>query len=355
MNKSTALISLALLGAALAPSSTWAETVSVQVFKPELAKHFQSLSLSGSIEASQSANLAALQSGVVAQLYAEQGDQVSRGQKLMELDATLAKLTLSQMRAKVKVAQTQTEEAERLYREVVELSQKQLVAATTMAERLSTMQVAKAQLAQANAELEHQVELVNRHVLYAPFSGVIGERNIDLGEWVTQQTNVFTLIGQENLRVNIAIPQEYFSQLQGNKNTAVTIYPDSVSSNPIEAKLDRLVAAADNTTRTVTALVDLPPYTGVIAGMSASVNINIPASDQAMLWLPKTAIKQHPDGGRSVFSANNGKAQRHLVKVVKQQGERVAVTGAPVDMVYVVSGVELLKQGDKITIDGAKP
>lgn len=355
MRKLSLFICLALTCSGLSSTSAMARVTQVDIFKPETAQNYQVLSLTGTIEAKQNANLAPLQSGVVAKLFVEQGDQVVKGQKLMALDAKLAELSLAQLKAKVAAAITSKEEADRLYKEVVDLSKKQLVAETLMSERFSTYQVASAQLAQANAELSHQQEVFNRHTLYAPFNGVIADRNLDLGEWVTQQTNAFTLVEQDNLRLKISIPQEYYAQLANQSNVAVAVMPDSIQSNTIEASLNRLVAVASDSSRTFIGLVDLPKYAGLVAGMSAQAQINIPASNQNMLWLPKTAIKQHPDGGRSVFAAIDGKAQRYLVKVVKQQGNRVAVTGAPADLSFVVSGVELLNQGDALTtnqVDG---
>lgn len=355
MRKLSLFVTTALIISGLTSHSLYAESARVNIFKPESAQSYQTLLLSGTIEAKQNASLAPLQSGVVAALYVEQGDTVSKGQKLMSLDAKLAELSLAQLKARVAGATASKVEAERLYKEVVELSKKQLVAETLMSERLSEWEVANAALAEANAEFEHQQEVLQRHTLIAPFAGVIAERNLDLGEWVTQQTNAFTLVAKNDLRLNIDIPQEYYAQLSNQQNVEVLITPDSIQSNVLTGQLDRLVAVANNSSRTVTALVNLPEYTGLVAGMSAQAKINIPASNQNMLWLPKTAIKQHPDGGRSVFAAVDGKAQRYLVKVVKQQGNRVAVTGAPADLSFVVSGVELLKQGDALAtqlVDG---
>lgn len=355
MRKLPLLIVAALTYGIMASHPLHAEAVKVDIFKPETAQSYQTIMLTGTIEAKQNSNLAPLQSGVVASLFVEQGDSVIKGQKLMSLDAKLAELTLAQLTAKVSAATANKDETERLYQEVTELSKKQLVAETLMSERLSSWQVASANLAEAKAQLSHQREIVKRHTLYAPFSGIIADRNLDLGEWVTQQTNAFTLVAQNNLRLNIDIPQEYYAQLSNKEGVEVLITPDSIQSNVITGQLNRMVAVANNSSRTFTALVDLPTYTGVVAGMSAQAEINIPASNQNMLWLPKTAIKQHPDGGRSVFAAIKGKAQRYLVKVIKQQGNRVAVTGAPADLSFVVSGVELLKQGDLLTtklVDG---
>ena len=333
-----------------------AEVTTVDVIYPEAAEANQTLVLTGTVEAKQNSDLAPLQSGVVASLLVEQGDSVVKGQKLMVLDSKLAQLTLAELAATVSAKKISKAEAERVLQEVITLSKKQLVAETMMAERQSNVEIAVAELKRANVQLEHQQEIVARHTLYAPFSGVIAQRDIDVGEWVTQQTSVFKLVEQAKLRLKVAIPQEYFSQLTSHTDISVKVIPDFSNAQVITAKLDRIVSVASNSSRTVTGLVDLPENINLVAGMSARaeielINVGVNGNKQSAVWLPKTAIKQHPDGGHSIFAAVNNQAKRVLVKVIKQQGNKVAVIGAPVNQPFVISGIELLKDGDLLTIN----
>ena len=113
MRKLSLFICLALTCSGLSSTSAMARATEVDIFKPETAQNYQVLNLTGTIEAKQNANLAPLQSGVVAKLFVEQGDQVAKGQKLMALDAKLAELSLAQLQAKVAAAITSKEEADR--------------------------------------------------------------------------------------------------------------------------------------------------------------------------------------------------------------------------------------------------
>jgi len=158
------------------------------------------------------------------------------------------------------------------------------------------------------------------------------------------------LVEQANMRLNLAIPQEYFIQLNNNANVDVVVTPDVIGAPLVNARLDRLVAVASNSSRTVTGLVELPNDFNWIAGMSAKANIKLPTNSESLVWLPKSAIKQHPDGGSSVFVVENSQAKRVLVKIVKTQDEQVAVSGAKADKPFVVSGVELLQSGDKVKV-----
>lgn len=324
----------------------------VEVVKPETASQSQQITLTGTVEAKHHAQLAALQAGLVDKILVDIGDTVSAGQKLMLLDATLAKLDLAEAQATVESARVDLQEAQRLYKEVVALSKQQLVAETLIGERRAAVARAKSQLTRQQSALAVQKEVVKRQTLYAPFDGVIASRGVNLGEWVTQQSSLFTLVDQRHLRVKISIPQEYYRQLVNQSAIEVQVQPDLAGVQPINTSVSRLVRVSDQQSRTLSAYIDLPEDTGLVVGMSALVNITLSADSDTLLWLPKGAIKQHPDGGLSVFAIENNRAKRYLVKQVSQRGNQIAVSGAPANVSYVATGVELLTDGTEVQAKG---
>ena len=121
---------------------------------------------------------------------------------------------------------------------------------------------------------------------------------------------------------------------------SVTVSSDFADEKAIDATLSRLVAVANNTSRAFTGFIDMPAGSDWVAGMSAKAVIAVPGSDAAMIWVPRSALKQHPDGGRSVFAVINNQAKRYHVQVVEQRGDNVAIKGVPGNPALVVSGVE---------------
>lgn len=331
-----------------------AEVTQVDVVYPETSQSHGVLQLTGTVEARQNAELSTQQSGLVAALYVEVGDKVAKGTKLLTLDDTLARLSLAEVKASLAAARVAQTEAERLYNEVLALSKQKVVAKTLIGERKAGVASAKAELALRQASLAMQQEVVSRHTLYAPFAGVIATRNADLGEWVSQQTRVFNLVQQQGLRLNLAIPQEYYGQLVNQEKVQVTVTPDFADAAAIEAYLSRLVAVSNNQSRTLTAHIDLADDVNLVAGMSAKAEIKLPQSRQNLLWLPKSAIKQHPDGGASIFAVVNNKAKRFLIKVVREQDGKVAVSGAPQNQALVMSGIELMREGHELKINAVQ-
>ncbi|SHH31959.1 efflux RND transporter periplasmic adaptor subunit [Ferrimonas marina] len=346
---STTLLASALFVGPLA--SVFAEEATqVDVYYPTTDRHQRSLTLTGTVEAVQHSQLATLRDGVVAEIYVDRGDRVEKGQKLLKLDARLMELEIERYQAEVRSAKAAKTEATRLYEEVLGLSEQQLIPKTQMEERLSAAVVADAELNRVEALLALREEILDRHILYAPFAGVISERQINLGEWVTPEASVFTLVDQQNLRLSLQVPQEYYARLADVSDATVTLLPETPTQQPSEAKLSTLVEVVNDNSRTLTALVDLPPNSGWLAGMSARAVIQLPRSDLSISWIPQSAVKSHPDGGASVFAVEQDTAKRYQVTIIERQGERLAVQGLPIGPGVVITGIELLNDGDPVQI-----
>lgn len=325
-----------------------ATAANVEVVYPQGDSKAGELQISATVEAVQHAQLATQQAGLLAKLYVEVGDTVKAGAPLLALDDELAKLQLNEAKASLKAAQVALEESQRLYKELKALASKKFVAATRISERRAQLAQSQAELSRQQAALAIRQEQLRRHTLYAPFDGVIAQRLVNIGEWVNQQTAVLSLVQSDALRLKLAIPQEYFQQVQ--LGALVSVQADYDNSNTLNAKIDRIVPVSDNQSRAFVAYITMPASAGFNVGMSAVVNISLNNQSTLRLWLPKSAIKQHPDGGASVFAVVNGAAQRHIIRVEEEDQERVAVSGAPADKAYVKSGVELLQDGDELNI-----
>lgn len=331
------------------PTSAQEPGVEVSVAYPVPGQKYQSITLSGAVSSARDALLAPLQAGVVEQLLVEVGDHVTRGQPLLILDSELARLAAQQAEAELAVGNVALNEAERLLNEVDALSQQQLAAKTLFQQREAQVANAKAELARLKATLTLRQEIVARHTLRAPFDGVIYQRDVDVGEWVEPTSAVLGLVSQQNKRLTIEVPQEYYAYFT-HLNGAISIHPDTGMHDTITGKLEHLVAASGSQGRSFTAHIALPDTSDLLVGMSAEAEIMLPELENKQVWLPASAIKQHPDGGASVFAINNGKAIRELVAIIRQQGDAVLVAHAREGQLYAISGVSRLFNQASVTI-----
>ena len=326
----------------------------VIVIYPHQKSVNQKLILTGTVMAKQDAYLASLEEGLVKTLLVDAGDHVTKGQILLTLDNTLATIQLEQAQAIRLSAKIQYQEAQRLHDEVVELAKKQVVAKTLSAERKANRAHNQALLSRASAELALQQEVVNRHVLTAPFSGIIAERNVDIGEWVNQQSQLLQLVSDNDLRLLIDIPQEYIRTIQNQKDSKATVTSDIDNSHSYQLALTQLVAVSNPLSRTVPARIDLPRNSAFIPGMSARAQFLLPQQGARQVILPKSALKRHPDGSYSVFSVIDSKVKRHSIKILQHLGEQVSVQGIPNKSAVIVSSNELLTDGTSVNASSAK-
>ncbi len=319
---------------------------------PEMVSQTALLPLSGSIESAQTSSLSALESGMVSELHVEIGDHVKRGDALLTLDSQLASLQLNSAQAEHKSALVNFAEATRLHEEVMALSQSQIVAQTLIAERAAAVSSAKAVVERTLAEVRLQQEIVNRHLVIAPFDGVITMRNVDIGEWITPQNSILELVDDNKLRLRLAIPQEYYSSLSTGADVskvAVRIIPDS-GVLPFTAMLTRIVPSSNTVSRAFTALIDIPSHSGLISGMSATGEISLSTQQTHKHILPRSALKRHPDGGSSVFRVENNKAVRVVTEVDILPDNKIAISSKVTSALYVISGIELLTDGVPVNV-----
>lgn len=332
------------------------DAIQVDVMYPQTMEHSQTIRLPGTIQTRHHAQLATLETGRVKELMVEVGDVVTKGQALLSLEQDLIKLQVAGAAAEVKTAELNLKEAQRLYDEVQRLSAQQVVAKTLIAERAALLANAEAELARIRASHKVQQERLQRHELKAPFTGVIAERAVDVGEWVAPQTPVLTLVAQSELRLSLEIPQQHFQTLNQPENVQVRVIPDAAGVNPLTAQLSRLVPVSNVQTRTFTAHIDLSEEqaNGLIPGMSATAELTFPDSVKNAIILPQSAIKKHPDGNSSVFVVEDNRAKRLLTGFTSLPDNQVAIYGLPANQAYIVKGVELLKEGALVAMNEIK-
>lgn len=349
-----------------------AEKVEVEVFKPQQEPHSVTIELSGTVVAEQDAQLATLEAGLVKALFVEAGDKVSAGQALLSLDDTLARLRLSQEEADHISALVQQQEAQRQYDEVVSLAKSKVVADSLLAERKANLASARSRVTSSQARVALQNEIVNRHTLSAPFDGVIAQRNVNLGEWISRQNQVFQLVSDQSVRLIVNLPQEHLGAISKQATLTALVIPDVMPDERYTLPVTNIVPVSEPASRTMQVRIDIPAHAGMLPGMSARARINITGDSgsgsgnamDTLSWIPRTALKRHPDGSSSVFTVHidsnkvedanilkvktHATVKRRKITLVKSDMDRVAVTGLPIKSIVVLSAIELLKDNQSV-------
>lgn len=276
--------------------------------------------------------------GIVSRLHFESGDTVKKGEVLVELDTSVERAQLASLRAR---------------RELAELSMnrsKALVASGAVAQ--AQVDTDASQFKSLSADVSALSAQIERKVIRAPFSGKLGMRNVNVGQYLAPGTQVTTLESADATLVEFSLPQRDLAKLQVGMKVRVL---QSDSPKPIaEGTLSAIDPTIDPMSRNIKVRASLPDDAPALRpGMFLRVEVVLPQKAEVVA-VPQTAIV-HASYGDSVFvgeqkAGPDGKprkvAQQHFVKVGATRGDFVAVIdGLKAEQEVVTAGAFKLRNG----------
>jgi membrane fusion protein, multidrug efflux system len=290
-----------------------------------------SMTAIGTIEAVHGVMVSADLPGTVARINFDSGKPVREGEILVELDtrqerAQLASLEAQRDLAKVNFARTQ-----------------QLVNDGVISRQEFDQATAQQKATEANvAEIRATID---RKTIRAPFSGILGIRKVNLGQYLPAGSPVVSNQSLNPIYVNVGVPQQAAAQVHVGRNLRVTT--EDVAGKVFAGSVTAIDSEVDPTTRNIQVQATLSNPEGKLRpGMFVQVEMPLGAS-RAVIALPASAINYAPYGD-SVFVITDlkdptGKTYRG----VRQQF--VKIEGARGDQVGVISG---LKPGEEVVTSG---
>ncbi len=302
------------------------------------------LPLTGTVTSPRASAVSTKVEGYVAKLYVEEGDEVKQGDVLLEIDKELAEIELERLRAVLNEAVTRDNELKRKRKEAKDLLTKRHISETTYKAADAEVNINSAVVQRLRVELKRQQVIVERHIVKAPFSGVITERSVEVGQWIETSSELFQLTELNALRIEVPVPQFYFNKIQ--TGTKVSVVYDSIPDKQFNAVVDIKVPVNQEATRTFPVMINVSNDQKLLApGMSAKVLFNLSdANSKESLLIPTDALIKLIDGTEQVW------------RVIKNQ-ESTTVSPIPIttgktlgDQVQVIQGD--LKEGDEIVIRG---
>lgn len=342
----------AVASAALAVPALAQDAVPVAVAIPKQVEVSERIRLTGTLTAERSARLSPRVDGLVARVYVDAGDRVKAGAPLLELDAAVARLALKRAQAETAEAAARSAEAQRLAEEARRLVADRHLPRTELERREAEATLAAAAFDASKAAEREQAEIVRRHVVPAPFAGVVARRLTDVGEWVARGTPVIDLVATDRVRLDVQAPQERFDDIR--EDSRVEVIADAGGPEPLAGRIVARVPVSDPAARTflVRILIEGAPGT-LLPGTSATAVIGLAGAQQA-LAVPRDALLRYPDGTHSVFvlreTAGRTVVEERRVRLGRGGAQVEILEGiAPTDRV-VVRGNERLRNGQAVRV-----
>jgi HlyD family secretion protein len=309
------------------------------------------LSANGSIAAWQEAVVGTEANGLrLAEVRANVGDVVKKGQVLATFAADTVQAELNQTRAAVGEAEATLAEAEANAQRARELSTTGALSAQQINQYLTAERTARARLDAQKAVARVQELRLRQTQVLAPDNGVISARSATVGAVLPAGTEMFRLIRQGRLEWRAEVPSSDLTKLKAGMPVAVVL----PTGNSLTGKVRMLAPTVDDKTRNAIVYVDLPASAEARAGMFARGDFEV-GSGQA-LTLPQSAVVLR-DGFSYVLKVGpDNKVAQTKVTVGRRVGDRVEVSsGVDAQAKVVASGGAFLADGDLVRVVAATP
>lgn len=288
---------LSLAAAALAAGSqAYAQTPPhpLETVTAEAARGTAASAFDGVVEAVHQTVVAAQVPGVVVQLDVKAGDHVEKGQVLLRLDARAAEQNTAASDAQVQAARAALELAAKDLERQRRLFEKNYISQAAMERAESAYKSARAQanalLAQAGASRTQS----GYHVVSAPFTGVVSEVPVALGDLAMPGRPLLTLYDPAALRVTAAVPQSAAARMPDDPALRVELPGLPADKAWITPARVQVLPTIDAATHTVQIRAELPADAGRVApGMFARLWLPLArhgGADPAPLSVPESAV-----------------------------------------------------------------
>lgn len=298
----------------------------------------------GTMEAVHGVVVSADLPGTVDRINFESGETVHAGDVLVELDTR-------QERAQLAAIEAQRDLARINYTRMQQLANEGVIS------RVEYDQ-ATAQQKQTEANVEEIRATIQRKTIRAPFSGVLGIRKVNLGQYLAAGNPIVSLQSLNPIYVDFGVPQQEAGKVR--VGGALHLTSEEVGGQIFTARVTALDSVVNQATRNIQVQATLSNPNGKLKpGMFVQVELGVGASRQAVT-LPASAISYAPYGD-SVFVITDLKdpkgqsyrgVRQQFVKIVASRGDQVAILSGvnPGDEV-VTSGVFKLRNGAAVRVN----
>jgi membrane fusion protein, multidrug efflux system len=367
------------------------DVTTATAIKRDLPRFFE---VTGSLAGDQQTDVAPQTSGKVVAVGVDIGSPVRRGQMLVRLDDAELKLRVEQAAAQVNQAKAAVRQAEEKIglrpgqafdpnrvaevaaaRVTLDLAEKNLkraekliesgdvsrqfydqqraqrdqlkeqydVALAQARQNFAGVEVARTNVANAEAALALAKQNLSYAVIPSPMDGFVSERTADLGEYVSPQQKVATIVRTNPLRVRIDVPEQAIPEVRVGQSVSATTsaWPDRNFSG----RVARIAPNVSAQSRTLTVEAEIDNSSGALKpGQFATVRILEERAEPAVLVPARSVVTEA--GVSRVFVIKNGHAEQRLVQTGQTEGDLIEIKqGVAADELVATSNQQQLTDG----------
>jgi membrane fusion protein (multidrug efflux system) len=327
----------------LPPVTVSTATVTASSWMPEIAAV-------GSLRAQRGVDVTAQAAGQIVALHFDSGDAVAAGDLLVQQYTADDQARLEGLVAARELAERNLARAE-------DLRAKKLISELDFDSRGTELRVARA----VESELGLSIE---KRAVRAPFSGRLGIRQVDIGQYIEPGDAIARLEAQDVIYLDFPVPQRRFGALSLGQSVAVHV--DAWPEQRFEGVVSAIEPQVERATRNVRVRAEIDNRDGrLVPGMFARIDVQLP-TQQNVLTVPQSAIVYSPYGD-AVYVVEEGQqpdaegaltltAVNTFVVTGPTRGDQIAIeSGLQADMTVVTAGQQKLRNGSRVVINNSVP
>jgi membrane fusion protein (multidrug efflux system) len=262
------------IGVLTAQGSVQPPPTSVTVASAESAEWNKRIKAAGTLVASQGVDLSTEVAGIVKSIHFDSGQEIIKDALLLELNNQSELATLGQAQAKFNSDNSQ-------YQRLLKLKDQSFVTRNDIDTQTALVDISNAQISVAEVALA-------KKTINAPFSGKLGIRLIDIGEYITPGTPLVTLQSVDKLLLDFTLPESNFNDLKVGQDIRFKVR--SFADKSFTAEVKAWSPVLDESTRNITIQAEVDNKNRLLApGMFAEMEVNS-AQKIALVTLPETSI-----------------------------------------------------------------
>ena len=328
----------AVKGGAPGSAGASAQAVTVEAIKVAVMPMPQSITAVGTVRSDESVTLRPEVTGRIAEIRFREGQPVTKGAVLVKLDDSVTGADAEQARANLWLAKSKSERA-------AELHQKGFVSAQAKDEAEGGLRVAKATLQSAEARLA-------KMEIRAPFSGVIGLRQVSVGDYVKDGQDMVNLESIDSLKVDFRVPETFLRRVQVGQSMQLQL--DAIPGKTFDGKVLAINPLVDAAGRSIVIRAVIRNNNAALRpGMFARVRLLTDEKADSIVVPEQALVPQGDD--QFVFKVVDGRAQRAKVEIgQRREGNVEIVRGLEAGDMVVTAGHLKIRDGTSVRLASAQ-
>jgi HlyD family secretion protein len=291
----------------------------------------QTVSATGALSAVKTVQVGTQVSGLLAGIFADFNDRVTKGQLLARIDPTLQEQAVRDAQAQLERAQAQLRQAQQEYNRNAPLARDKFISASEFGTVQVNLSVAQATVKSAQVTLDRARQNLAYTNIYAPISGVVVARNVDVGQTVAASLSAPTLflLAQDlsQMQILASVDESDISSIKEGQTAKFTVQSYAGRTFTGNVEQVRLQSTTTDNVVSYTAVITVPNADGkLLPGMTATVEF-VTGSATNVLTVPNAALRFRPTADELTASGLPATAGTDTTRRQRATGATTATGG----------------------------